>query len=534
MASDELEGIAEKAAQGGVFLFVGNAVAIAILAVGSIIIARLLGPSNYGLYSLTFVTPTLFVSFADVGMNYVLVNFPARLRSTDQYDAANRAIRLGILLKVAVSVVAFLVCYLGADAITATVLNRPELGPYLRLAAVLIILQAVFDATTNSFIGLDLMHYSASTQILYALLKSVLGPAFVLAGLGLVGAITGYLLGALVAGTVGAAILFVRFVHPEAGVIQQHSDSLRAMLAYGTPLYLAAIFTVFIGQYQNLVLPRFADNVQIGNFNAAWNFNIFLSILISPISTAIFPMFSKMDPYSERSDLVRAFSLAVKYASFVLLPASIGVMVFSKNLIYLTYGAGYVLAPRYLMIVSAYCLLTGIGLNVISSFLNGVAATRTTLKITALTLGVYIPLGPILTWIDGPNGLLIAYIVSYTVSTLYGVRSVSSSFDAQPDYRSSLRTLLASLVAAVLPAILIEVRAIGTDLISLIGGGVLYLIIYLTLMPIFGAVDSQDTKNLETLLCNKRAVALYVRPVLTYERRILSAMGCKIEKQKVY
>ena len=65
--------------------------------------------------------------------------------------------------------------------------------------------------------------------------------------------------------------------------------------------------------------------------------------------------------------------LAVKYASLILIPASIAVMVFSQDLVHLTYGRGYALAPQYLTIVSAVYLLTGLGLNVIGSFLNGVA-----------------------------------------------------------------------------------------------------------------------------------------------------------------
>ena len=107
------------------------------------------------------------------------------------------------------------------------------------------------------------------------------------------------------------------------------SDELRVLVGHGLPLYLAALLAVFLSQYQSIVLTHFATNIEIGNFNAAWNFNMLLMILIYPITTAMLPMFSKMPPENQRSEIARAFTLVVKYASLVMIPASVGVMVFS-------------------------------------------------------------------------------------------------------------------------------------------------------------------------------------------------------------
>jgi O-antigen/teichoic acid export membrane protein len=73
VSSDELTTTAQKAAQGRLFLFIGNASSTVILAVGAILVARLLGPSSYGLYTLSLIIPTLLVSLSDAGMNFALV-----------------------------------------------------------------------------------------------------------------------------------------------------------------------------------------------------------------------------------------------------------------------------------------------------------------------------------------------------------------------------------------------------------------------------------------------------------------------------
>ena len=498
MSSDDLTAIAQKAARGGLFLFIGNTSSTIILAVGAIIVARLLGPFNYGLYTLAVAIPTLLVALSDVGMSSALVRLPAKARSEGDSARANSLIKLGFLLKLAVSTFAFLICYAGSTVIATTVLNRPELAPFVQLASLMIVFQAIYDATNNAFIGQDLMQYSAATQIMQAILKGTLGPVLVFIGLGITGAISGYLLALAAAGATGASILFSRYArsltHPDA------SKEIRALLGYGLPLYLASIFSVFLAQYQNIVLAHFADNVEIGNFAASGAFTMFMAILAYPIATAMFPMFTKMDPKNQKSDLARGFVLAVKYTSLLMIPTSVAVIVFSRDLVYLTFGRGYTLAPQYLALVSALYLLTTIGYMVLGSFLNGVADTGTVVKMSVLTLAVYLPMGPALALPWGPYGVLVAQILSNAASTIYGIRQTSIKYDALPDLRASGRILIAALVAAVPAVALIQLRLTAVGVVNLVAGGLLYLFTYLTLVPVLSAVDRFDVINLRTIL----------------------------------
>jgi O-antigen/teichoic acid export membrane protein len=527
MSSDELTTIAQNAARGGLFLFIGNASSTVILAVGAIIVARLLGPFSYGLYTLTVAIPALLVALADAGMNFALVRLPARLRSEGDHARANRLVKLGFLLKLAISAAASIVCYAGSTVIASIVLNRPELTPFVQLASLMIVFQAIYDATNNIFIGQDLMQYSASAQILQATLKGALAPVLVFVGLGITGAIWGYVLALAAAGLTGATLLFTRRMRSSGRTTNQASMELRTLLGYGLPLYAAAILSVFLTQYQNIVLAHFASNVEVGNFGATWNFTTFMMILIYPITTAMFPMFSKMDPKDQRSDLARGFVLAVKYTSLLMIPASVAVMVFSRDLIYLTYGIGYALAPQYLVLLAALYLLTAISYLVLGSFLNGVADTRTVLKMSVVTLAVYLPLGPVLAWLWGPFGLLIAYILSIATSTVYGLRQTSVKHDARPNLRASGRIILAALGAAVPTLGLIQLDGAGVGVVNLVVGGLLYLGVYLTLAPILGAVEKQDVLNLRTLLGGTRIVAVLVNPVFDYESKLLSAVKRK-------
>lgn len=500
MSSDELATIAQKAAQGGLFIFIGNAASTVILALGIIVVARLLGPSDYGLYTLALVIPIILVSLSDAGISFALVRLPARLRAEGNYAEAEKLIRLGFLLKLTISTVAFVICYFGSATIATTVLNRPELAPFLRIASLIVVFYSVFDATSRSFIGQDRMHHSASIQILQSTLKGTLGPALVLVGFGIAGAISGYVLSLAAAGLVGTALLFANHARSSNQATGLVSTELRGLLGYALPLYVATILSVFLTQYQSIVLAHFVSNIEIGNFGATWNFTTLIAILAYPIATAMFPMFSKMDPKNQRSDLARGFVLAVKYTSLLIIPASVAVMVFSRDLIFLTYGSGYTSAPQYLVILSVVYLLAAIGSVVLGSFLNGVAETGTVAKKSFLALVVYLPLGPAFAWLWGAYGILVAYVLSSAVSTVYGIRQTSIKYDARPDLRASARVLIVALAAAVPSITLIQLHLTETGVVNLVAGGFLYVLAYLTLAPALGAVDKFDIMNLRTIL----------------------------------
>jgi O-antigen/teichoic acid export membrane protein len=164
---------------------------------------------------------------------------------------------------------------------------------------------------------------------------------------------------------------------------------------------------------------------------------------------------------------------------------------------------------------------------VVGSFLNGVAETKVVVVMGVVTLAIYLPLGPALAWIWGPLGLLIAFIVSNAASTVYGTRQVSEKFNARLDLKASGRVLLAALAAAVPTVGLIQFDGAGVGVINLVVGGLLYLVVYLTLAPILGGVEKQDILNLRTLLGGTRIVAVLVNPVFDYESKLLSVVNRK-------
>ena len=157
--------IAEESAKGSFYLMSGTAASTIIGAVASIVVARLLGPSGYGLYSLAFVLPALFVSFADLGVSSALTRFAANLRSQGRYLRLASMIGSAIFLNLAVSSMAFLLMFEFAGPLAAFVLQRQDMKELLAVASFLVVFQGIFNLSYNTLIGLDRTEQSALTMV---------------------------------------------------------------------------------------------------------------------------------------------------------------------------------------------------------------------------------------------------------------------------------------------------------------------------------------------------------------------------------
>ena len=77
---DSTSKVLEDSARGGFYLTVGSMTSTIIQGLSVIIIARILGIEQYGLYTIALVAPSLLILFVDPGMTQGITKFSASLR----------------------------------------------------------------------------------------------------------------------------------------------------------------------------------------------------------------------------------------------------------------------------------------------------------------------------------------------------------------------------------------------------------------------------------------------------------------------
>jgi O-antigen/teichoic acid export membrane protein len=516
---ENLSNIVEESARGGFFLFIGYFTSLVILAVGSMIVGRLLGPEGFGIFSLAFVPSTLILGFLDPGVGAALTRFTAKFRTENKFDVAASILRTGFLYKFIVSSIATILCFTFSESLAALLLNRSELGYFVRIASIIILFQTLFNFLGEAFSGLDRMEGNALILNIEAIVKSFLSPVLVILGFGVLGAIWGHVISYIAAFIIG--LVFFLKLYRMLGKPAENSFfmNIKMMVSYGFPLYAANFLNTIASQVQVLVLAFFASNTEIGNFYVAARLLALVGVLAYPFS-ALFPAFSKVRKGS--SELFQLFKLSTKYTSLVIVPATALIMVLSKDVVYTFYGRSYTLAPSYLTLYVVTNLFAGFGSIVFGHVFNGLGYTRLSFYSTLVNFVTFIPLVYILTSYYSVYGTLLAIIISQTFSMAYNIFASNRILGLKFDIVTSTKIYLTSFASALATVLAINVLSFPYWILNLIARGLLFFGLYLTFIPISKTISSYDIENIQFLIKRYSFFKIVLAPVIKYERMLLN------------
>lgn len=523
----DLTKVTEDSARGGFFLFLGATLATVIMAVSAILVGRFLGPELYGQYNLVLVIPTLLLLFTDLGINAGVTKFAASFRADGKDGSVAAIVRHGMLFRLGIGIILSILSVIFASYFSL-IINRPDSSFFIQIASLSVIFQVLFTTTNSAFVGLDKSQYSALSSNAQAIVKTVLQVLLVVLGFGLTGALVGYVAGFVIASILGVAILFLKLLriskNPQNNQIEKKRsvEILKLLARYGMPLYVSVVLIGLFPLYQQIILAFFTSDAAIGNFRAAFNFVTLLAVIPTAITTALLPAFSKLESNSEH--VTEFFRRANKYSCLLILPVTTVVIIFSEPIVELVYGSLYDSAALFL---SAYVLiyfLVGIGYLGLTSLFNGLGKTRLTLKVTLINFLFLAVLSPIFAQAYGVMGAIIAFLIAGTIASVYAAYIAIRQLKVKLAFKQTIRIYLISLLSSVIPFVLLHFTSLPS-VIVLILGATIYLIVYLSLMPLMSVVNRTELDIIANVTKDIPILKTLVKPVLLYLQRILLLIG---------
>jgi O-antigen/teichoic acid export membrane protein len=522
--SAELNDIAKASARGSFFLFLGKTSSTIVMALASILVARILGPENYGLYVLAMIPPSFLTTLSNFGISQALIKFCAQFR----YERKNRKmislIKTGMVFNLILSIPLALVLLLFSQGIATWFLRRPGLDLLISFTTVYLIGQMIYSIVESVFIGLDKTEKCSLIMNAQAITKAVASPLLILV-MGAVGAILGAGLGVLIGAITGTAVLLLSlraFDDHSGGENINFNQGLKLMISYGMPIYLSTLIISFLGQYKSFLLALFVSDAEIGNYSIAANFSILLTLISYPIATALFPAFSKLSIKKNRNTLEKMFKLSVKYTSLLIIPTSLAIAVLSREAVYSLYGPQYELAPSYLSLYVLSYLWAGLGMLVWSSFFNGQGDTRTTLLIHLVNLALTVPIAFVMTLLYGVLGQIISLLITDFLFNMYTLFLAHKKYRVTLDWVSFLKTAGASFCSALLVCIFITFASFPNHIFNLAVGGSIYLLSFLTFAPLFKVIHKEDIRNLDEMTKDLTPIYPIAKRILNLEEKILA------------
>lgn len=523
------------------FFMGGKIISTVISMIGTIIVIRLLDPKDYGLLNVAFIIPFLLILAAELGLNNASIHYIAKYRKERNFSEIKNIIKLNILTKIVLSMFFSLLVFYFSDAIAYFVFDvkDPRLSLLIKIASVGIIANTIFDAALSIFIGYERMEYVSMTLILQSTLRSVISPTLIILGFGVIGPMIGYVFAALMATLFNLFIIFTRLYPYKIKSAEPFFSTLKEMIKYGLPLSIVSIITGLRTQIFNFILTRKATLDEVGFFNITIALSAIMLLFVRPISLTLFPAFSRYswEKKEERIFLIEYFHRSIKYSSLFLVPVSLMITIFSKEIIFLVYGPNYINAYKFVSIYFLTYILISVGLLTIPNFLNGQGKTIIVFYGELIRLLAGASLAYLLVISIGGVGVVVGLLVGSIVGQIYFIIWVYRKYGKEllVNFYESMKIILTAGVSCFIALytyslifeVLIFLQPVFSVFLGLLFSSLIYLISFLILGAAMYIVSPEELIFLKSLFSKIKPVGVIAIFIMAIEQKLVERMHKK-------
>ncbi len=493
--------LAKVSVKGGFHLLLGLVISTVISAVGTIFIGNLLGSENFGLYTIVIGASAIFVAFRDWGINTAMIRYTAQYNSENNTAKIRSIFVAGLVFEIVLGLVLTILSIVLANFLATWWYNRPEIIQLIQIASIFILSGALINAASAAFTGMEKLHLNSIMLIIQSIVKTGLIIGLVYFGLGTLGATVGLTVSGLVAGIIGVLLLYSLYSALPKSPDDKLSicKTIKTLLKYSIPLSIGTILLSILSMFYANLIPRFiVDDSIIGNYAIAQTFVVLISFFAIPVTTMLFPAFSKLDYRKNPQELKNIFQYSVKYATLIVVPITILVMSLAEPAIN-TLFPSYTQAHFYLILLSITYLFTAIGNLSISNLINSQGDTKYNLKLAILQAAIGFPLSFILISQFGIIGLITSTLIANLPGLILSLNFIKKRYNVAIDWKASTKITLSSAVTGILTYIIVtQLPFISPIRLSI--GVVIFVTIFMLITIFTRTLTHTDLGTIKTIV----------------------------------
>jgi O-antigen/teichoic acid export membrane protein len=395
--------LARKAGNAVRWVFVTNTIVQFFNFLVSVSLARILVPEDYGKVSLALVFINAFGIFKDMGLSQALI-----YRKEDVHRAANVAFTINMAVGLGLYLVILAVSPL-VDVIFKT----------QGLWAVASVLGASVLITSGGLIPAALL--DKELQFRKKFLAEVL-PVAMYAAISLPMAIKGYGVWSLVAGSLASAFAntgMLWWISRWRPSFRWDWTIAREMLTYGQHLFYTSIFIFLAANLDRFLLGKLVTLKDVGVYTLAFTIGNLPSTQITGVAgKVLFPTYAKIG--SDIKKLAEVYALTFRIIAMVSIPAALGLMAVSSNLMSVLYGSKWQACVVPIIILSGVGLLRSVGAIANNVYLAlGKSHLMPKMMIVQIVVSLISML--LLGLRFGVNGVAIGFVIAMLVTVWWGI-----------------------------------------------------------------------------------------------------------------
>jgi PST family polysaccharide transporter len=375
------------------------------LAIG-IVLARILGPEEFGTYAVAFIALLAVLAFNELGVSLAIVRWPENPQAIAPTVNTISLLSSGLITIVLVAV---------APVFTSA-MGDPDATNLVRLLALCVLINGVVASPA----ALLQRYFRQDRRMVADQVNVWLGAgvslALALMGMGALSLAVGRLAGALISG-----ILLLKF-SPLPYRVALDPTYVRPLLGFGLPLAAASVLVFAVGFVDQITVGHVLGSTALGFYVLAYNLSSWpVQMLSQPLRHVAPALFAQLQ--HEPAAMQAAFYQVLRPLAAVALPGCLVIAASAEQIIGFVYGDQWLPAAtalQWLALLAAFRIL----FELFYDYLVVLGHSRPLLVIQSVWLAVLTPALALGVRQDGVRGAGIALVAvaALVVLPLYGIQ----------------------------------------------------------------------------------------------------------------
>ncbi|WP_296869571.1 flippase [uncultured Methanobrevibacter sp.] len=445
----------------------------------TIIIARYLGVSEYGIVSFAISFTALMGIVMDIGISTYITREIAKHK-----DLVKKYVNNIFLFKLILAIILFILSVL--------ILYLLDYSFLTILITLIFTIELIFMSMVGFLNGV----FQAFEKVKYQAIGSILNSSLLLIGilitLGLDLGIISIALSYTISYCIFFSYMFLEYINNfNLPKFELDLTFIKEVVIGSIPFGLTNFFYTIYFSIDIVMLSFLTGNYATGLYKSAYNIiNVFTTFFVV-YQAVLFPVMSKF--FKESQDLIRvSYELSIKYLLLIIIPLSVGVFFYARPIVDFIYSNQYSLASTPIQILIwtvPFLFINGAA----SILLNAIDKEKTVTKIYIMAAIFNVCLNLILIPLYSYDGAAIATVLSEILITFLTLYHISKT-NYEPDLRL-FESVLKLIICGIILAIALNYLNLSIWLTIPIG-----LMIYLISLFLTKSIDETDKYIIKELL----------------------------------
>lgn len=379
------------------------------------ILARVLSPSDYGLFYAVFSLIMFLTLFANFGMSNAIVKYVSELIAREKKSEVKFLITYSTLINIIVSIFLSILLFLISDFLAINYFGVPESKFLIIIFSFIlpfIILNSVFSNIFNSFKNVLLMSLTNFISSILFLLSFII---LLILGIKKNSILPGfaYFIGIFISVIIFFIIYILRFYDYKTP-IKKYPKLLKEVIIFAVISFPIGVSHLIINQADTLMLTYFDSLSNVGIYNAVLPTVMVLAFFSKSSFKVFMPLVSEFWAKKDYLRLQTSIKIMIKYMLLLIMPFVLILFGFSEIIIRLLFGYQYISGDITMKILSIGIIF--LSLNIIyQSILVGIGFAKDVTKVLIIGALFNIILNLILIPLIGMVGAAISTALSYFI-----------------------------------------------------------------------------------------------------------------------